>query len=115
MAMGAGNVFRARRVAWTAGGRAAFHFAIIGGLVSIALDLWGTDFNRELLEYTRQHLRWASPGFGLHVLGFALYFVTQGSGKNLRRSSAGHCNGYSRPAWGHGLHLDPPRPGSSSP
>jgi putative MATE family efflux protein len=91
MAIGAGNVIRARRVAWTAGGLAAFNLGVIGGLVSIAPDLWATNFTRDsgVLEYTRQYLRWAGPAFALYGLGLALFFAAQGSGKILGPVLAG--------------------------
>jgi putative MATE family efflux protein len=85
MAMGAGNVVRARRVAWTAGAVSAVNLGVIGLVVSIAPDLWAGLFSNDpvVLDYARQYLRWAGPGFALFGLGLTLYFASQGSGRVL--------------------------------
>ena len=83
MAIGAGDLARARRVAWTAGGVAT---ALLGGVgLGVALwpDLWVAIFTRDaqVLGYGRQFLHWAGPGFGFFGLGLALYFAAQGAGR----------------------------------
>jgi putative MATE family efflux protein len=85
MAMGAGNVARARRVAWTGGVVSAFNLAIIGAIVTLAPDLWATLFSQDaaVLEHARQYLRIAGPAFPFFGLGLTLYFASQGSGKVL--------------------------------
>jgi putative MATE family efflux protein len=85
MAIGAGNVARARRVAWTAGGVSAFNLGLLGLIVSIAPDLWAGLFTRDaaVLDYARQYLRWAGPCFAFFGVGLTLYFASQGSGKVL--------------------------------
>ena len=85
MAMGAGNVARARRVAWTAGVVSAVNLGVVGLVVSIAPDLWAGLFSDDpvVLDYARQYLRWAGPGFPLFGLGLTLYFASQGSGRVL--------------------------------
>ena len=85
MAIGAGDIRRARRVAWTAGGVSAFNLGILGLIVSIAPDLWAGLFTRDaaVLDYARQYLRWAGPAFGFFGLGLTLYFASQGSGRVL--------------------------------
>jgi putative MATE family efflux protein len=85
MAIGAGNVARARKVAWTG---AALSGAIIGaiGLVVVALpDLWARLFSSDpaVLAAARQFLRWAGPGFPFFGFGLCLYFASQGSGRVL--------------------------------
>lgn len=85
MAIGAGNVARARRVAWTAGGVSAFNLGLLGLIVSLAPDLWAGLFTRDtaVLDYARQYLRWAGPCFAFFGVGLTLYFASQGSGKVL--------------------------------
>jgi Na+-driven multidrug efflux pump len=85
MAIGAGNVARARRVAWTAGGIAAAVTAVIGLTVAIAPDLWAALFSDDerVLDYARQYLRIAGPAFAAMCFALTLYFSSQGSGKML--------------------------------
>jgi putative MATE family efflux protein len=91
MAMGAGNVSRARRVAWTAGLASAFNLGLLGLAVAIFPDLWATLFTSDesVLEYARQYLRIAGPSFPFFGLGLTLYFASQGSGKMLGPVIAG--------------------------
>lgn len=83
MAIGAGNVPRARRVAWTAGGVTASVLGVVGLGVALFPDLWVGIFTRDdqVLGYGRQFLRWAGPGFGFFGLGLTLYFASQGAGR----------------------------------
>ncbi len=85
MAIGARDFARARRVAWTAGAVSALNVGLIGLVVSLAPDLWAGLFSDDpvVLDYARQYLRWAGPGFALFGLGLTLYFASQGSGKVL--------------------------------
>ena len=83
MAMGAGQVDRARRVAWTAGGVSAFNLGWIGAVVTIAPDAWAGLFSQDeaVLAYARQYLVTAGPAFGFFGLGLTLYFASQGAGR----------------------------------
>jgi putative MATE family efflux protein len=85
MAIGAGDVARARRVAWTAGSVSAVMLGVLGAVVSIAPDAWATLFTREetVLAHARSYLRWAGPAFAAFGFGLTLYFASQGSGKVL--------------------------------
>ncbi len=85
MAVGAGMVSRARRVAWTAGLVSAANLAVVGGVVSVAPDLWAGLFTRDegVLGPAREYLRLAGPAFPFFGLGLTLYFASQGSGKVL--------------------------------
>jgi len=85
MAIGAGDVARARRVAWTAGAVSAVNLGVIGGVVALWPDLWAGLFTTDplVLEHARQYLRWAGPGFALFGFGLTLYFASQGSGRVL--------------------------------
>lgn len=91
MAIGAGNIARARKVAWTAGFVSAFNLAIVGAIVTIAPDLWATLYTNDeaVLEYARQYLRTVGPAFPFFGLGLTLYFASQGSGKVLGPVLAG--------------------------
>ena len=91
MAMGAGKVGRARRVAWTAGAASAVNLALIGFTVALFPDLWAALFTSDeaVLEHARQYLRIAGPAFPLFGLGLTLYFASQGSGRMLGPVLAG--------------------------
>jgi putative MATE family efflux protein len=91
MAMGARDIGRARRVAWTAAGVAAAMLGAIGLVVTIAPDLWSGVFtsDRAVRAVANQYLRLAGPGFLFVGVGLSLYFASQGSGKVLARSSPG--------------------------
>lgn len=85
MAMGAGDIARARRVAWTAGGVGGVAVGVLGLLVAVIPDLWSGLFTADPLvrATANTYLRWAGPGFGLFGVGLALYFASQGSGRIL--------------------------------
>ncbi len=85
MAIGAGDIARARRVAWTAGGVSALNLGGLGLLVSLAPDPWARLFTADpaVLGYARQYLHWAGPCFAFFGAGLTLYFASQGSGKVL--------------------------------
>jgi putative MATE family efflux protein len=85
MAIGAGDVARARRVAWTGGGLSAAVLGAIGLAVAIAPEAWTRLFtdDADVLAAAREYLRWAGPGFAFFGLGLCLYFASQGAGKVL--------------------------------
>jgi Na+-driven multidrug efflux pump len=91
MAIGAGDVTRARRVAWTGAALAALIVGTIGAVVAILPDLWATLFTADpgVLDAARTYLRWAGPGYGFFGLGLCLYFAAQGSGRILGPVLAG--------------------------
>lgn len=91
MAIGAGDVARARRVAWIGGGLAAAFVGVIGVVAAIAPDLWARHFTDDatVLAEARSYLRWAGPGYAFFGLGLCLYFAAQGSGKILGPVLAG--------------------------
>lgn len=91
MAIGAGKIARARRIAWTG---AMLSGALIGGIgIVAALDpgLWGGLFTRkpEVLSAVDSYLRLAGIGFPAYGVGLCLYFASQGSGKILGPVLAG--------------------------
>lgn len=91
MAMGAGQVARARRVAWVAGGVSALNLGLIGAVVTLAPDLWAGLFTQDatVLGYARQYLVTAGPAFAFFGLGLTLYFASQGAGQVIGPVLAG--------------------------
>jgi putative MATE family efflux protein len=85
MAIGAGDIARARKVAWTAGAVSAFNLGAIGIVVALFPNLWANLFtdNTAVLSAAYDYLRWAGPCFGFFGLGLTLYFASQGSGRVL--------------------------------
>jgi Na+-driven multidrug efflux pump len=91
MAIGAGDVARARRVAWTGGGLSFAILLVVGGLVAVFPDLWARLFSDDIgvLDAARSYLAWSGPGYGFFGLGLCLYFASQGAGKVLGPVLAG--------------------------
>lgn len=90
-AIGAGDVARARRVAWSAGALSVVNLGAIGLIVTVMPDLWATLFSSDeaVLDHARHYLRLVGPAFPLFGLGLTLYFAAQGSGKLLGPVLAG--------------------------
>lgn len=86
MAIGAGHIARARKVAWIAGGVATLMVGILGLAVAAAPGWWSGLFTSDpaVRDAADVYLRWVGPFFGIFSLGLALYFASQGSGKILR-------------------------------
>ena len=91
MAIGAGDVARARRVAWTGGIVSALIVGVIGLIVAVMPDLWAARFTTDLavLTTTRIYFAWAGPSYFLFGAGLCLYFASQGAGKVLGPVIAG--------------------------
>jgi putative MATE family efflux protein len=91
MAMGARQVERARRVAWTAAGVSMAALGAIGLTVTLAPDAWSGLFTGDaaVRAAANLYLRWAGWGFAFVGVGLSLYFASQGSGKVLRPVLAG--------------------------
>ena len=91
MAIGAGQVDRARRVAWVAGGVSAFNLALIGAVVTLAPELWARLFTQDetVLGFARQYLVTAGPAFPFFGLGLTLFFASQGAGQVIGPVLAG--------------------------
>lgn len=83
LAIGAGEVARARKVAWTAGGLAAAGLGAVGLLLSLFPDLWVTIFTDQpgVRKAAALYLHFVGPVFGFFGLSLALYFASQGAGK----------------------------------
>jgi putative MATE family efflux protein len=91
MAIGAGQVARARRAAWTA---ALLATAILGGLglvVTLVPDLWTRLFTQDaaVIAAAASYFQWAGPVYGLFGLGLSLYFSSLGAGHALGPVLAG--------------------------
>ena len=85
MAIGAGEVDRARRVAWTGGFYAAALVGSIGLIVAIWPDHWSTLFTNDkgVLSAASAYFTWAAPTYALYGIGLCLFFAAQGAGKML--------------------------------
>ncbi|MCX7172833.1 MAG: MATE family efflux transporter [Proteobacteria bacterium] len=85
MAIGAGNVERARRVAWTGGAISALCLGVIGLLVALGPDLWAGMFtsNAAVMAMASLYFAWAGPCYAFFGLGLCLYFSSLGSGRIL--------------------------------
>jgi putative MATE family efflux protein len=90
-AIGAGEIARARRVAWTGGVLSAVIVGAVGALVALAPNLWSSLFTSEpkVLAAAAQYFGWVGPCYPLFGLGLCLYFASQGSGKVLGPVLAG--------------------------
>jgi putative MATE family efflux protein len=85
MAIGAGNVARARRVAWTAATASAAIIGSIGCLAALFPDFWAALFTADGIveQAAHQYLSIAGFGFAAYGFGLCLYFSSQGSGRIL--------------------------------
>ena len=75
MAMGAGLVARARRVAWSAAASAGVVVGLIGLVVAIKPGLWVSLFTNDpgVTEAAYSYFRLAGPAFGFFGVGVCLY------------------------------------------
>ncbi len=85
IAIGAGEVARARRVAWIAAALAFALTGVIGLTVALAPGLWSRMFTNDpiVLAAANDYLRIAGPAFALFGMAHCLYFASQGSGRIL--------------------------------
>jgi putative MATE family efflux protein len=83
MAVGAGMVARARKVAWTAGAASALTVGLIGLIVAVEPVLWVSMFTSDpgVTAAAYSYFAWAGPAFGFFGLGTCLYFASQGAAK----------------------------------
>lgn len=85
MAIGGGEVVRARRVAWTAALVSAVASGLVGLVVALWPWLWADIFSADarVLAIAYQYLHVAAPGFPLLCAGLTLFFSSQGAGRML--------------------------------
>src|SRR5256885_3519216 len=83
MAIGAGRIARARRIAWTAGLVSFVSVGLIGTLIAIFPDLWVEIFTRDagVRAASRQYLSTAAPMYAFIGLAISMYFSSQGAAK----------------------------------
>jgi putative MATE family efflux protein len=83
MAVGAGLVARARRVAWTAGAVAGLSVGLVGLVVAIKPALWVSLFTSDpgVTAAANSYFAWAGPAFAFFGIGTCLYFSSQGAAK----------------------------------
>lgn len=83
MAIGAGRIARARRIAWTAGSLSFVSVGLIGTLIAIFPDLWVNIFTDDpgVRAASRQYLSTAAPMYAFIGLAMSMYFSSQGAAK----------------------------------
>jgi putative MATE family efflux protein len=83
MAIGAGRVARARRVAWTSGAIAFAVVGLLGSLIAIYPDLWVSIFTKDaaVRAASRHYLAIAAPMYAFLGLATAMYFASQGAAR----------------------------------
>lgn len=83
MAVGAGHIERARRVAWSAAVLAAVLLGLLGLVLAVAPGLWTRLFTQDaaVIEAAASYFRWAGLGYGLFGLGLSLYFSSMAASK----------------------------------
>lgn len=82
-AIGAGNVARARRAAWTAGALAAAALGVFGLLAAAMPRLVADAFTDDpaAIAVAAQFFAWVGPAYAFFGLGLVLYFASQGAGR----------------------------------
>ena len=83
MAIGAGNIQRARQAAWTAAALATAVMGALGLVVAVAPEVWTALFTREtaVIQSSASYFHCAGPFYGLFGVGLSLYFSSLGAGK----------------------------------
>jgi len=83
--VGAGNLQRAKQVAWTGGMLGAAITGTVGLVVALRPDWWAGLFSRdpEVLASGYAYLRIVGPCYVFLGAGMALYFAAQGTGRML--------------------------------
>src|SRR4030081_319864 len=85
MAIGAGRIARARRIAWTAGSLSFVSVGLIGTLIAIFPDIWVNIFTSDpgVRAASRQYLHTAAPMYAFIGLSISMYFSSQVAAKVL--------------------------------
>ena len=84
-AIGAGDVARARRAAWIAGGLSAGAIGVCGILAALVPGAIADFFTDDpaALAVAARFFAWVGPAYGFFGLGLTLYFASQGAGRML--------------------------------
>jgi putative MATE family efflux protein len=85
MAIGAGRVARARRIAWIAGLLSFVSVGAIATIIAVFPDLWVNIFTNDpgVRAASRQYLHTAAPMYAFIGLSISMYFSSQGAAKVL--------------------------------
>jgi putative MATE family efflux protein len=85
MAIGGGNVARARRVAWTAGSMSFLAVGAIACVIAAFPDLWINIFTHDesVRAASHQYLSTAAPCYAFIGLASSMYFSSQGAAKMI--------------------------------
>jgi putative MATE family efflux protein len=85
MSIGARQIARARRIAWTSGGVSFAIVGLFGAFFAVFPDIWVNLFtdNAAVRAAGRQYLSTAAPFFAFVGLSISLYFSSQGAAKVL--------------------------------
>jgi Na+-driven multidrug efflux pump len=91
MAIGSGNVARARQAAWTAAAVATAVLGVLGLIVTLVPDVWTSLYSNDaaVLASAGSYFLWAAPFYGFFGLGLSLYFSSLGAGKAVGPVIAG--------------------------
>lgn len=91
LAVGRGDIARARRVGWTAAAASAALLGALGLVVALVPRVWSGLFSEQpaVLAAADLYLRLAGPAFPFFGLGLTLFFASQGAGKVLGPVLAG--------------------------
>jgi Na+-driven multidrug efflux pump len=91
MAIGAGNIARARHAAWTAAALATAVLGVLGLMVTVAPDVWTSLYSNDakVLASAGSYFSWAGPFYAFFGLGLSLYFSSLGAGKAVGPVIAG--------------------------
>jgi Na+-driven multidrug efflux pump len=83
MAIGAGLVARARRVAWTSAAMSATIVGLIGVCVAVWPELWIAIFTSDpaVTREAANYFTHAGPAYGFLGAGLTLYFSAQGAAR----------------------------------
>ncbi len=83
MAVGAGQVARARQASWMAAALAAGLLGAVGLVVTVAPNVWTSRFTQDpaVVASAALYFRWVGPAYALFGLGLSLYFSSLGAGK----------------------------------
>jgi putative MATE family efflux protein len=83
MNIGAGQLGRARQIAWIAAGLSAAGCGVIGAMLFAAPQVWSGMFSREadVIAAAGGYLHVTAPMYALYGAGIALYFASQGAGR----------------------------------
>jgi putative MATE family efflux protein len=91
MAIGKGDVARARQVAWTGAALSGAVVGAIGLIVALWPAAWSSIFSSDagVLQQAQAYLRAAGPGYAFFGIGMTLFFASQGAGRVLGPVLAG--------------------------